>query len=85
MLRYILFYLQYTTGAVKDALPSAELTSNICAVCEREIVTDGSSVERTYRLTCDHLYLCYNTFNYIINSYALAHKLSNTIVTAVYT
>ena len=49
--------MQYTTGGVKDSLPSTELTWNVCAVCEREIITDGSSVERTYRLTCDHLYL----------------------------
>jgi len=49
---------QYTTGAVKDALPKTELSGKICAICEREIVTDGSSVERTYRLTCDHLYPC---------------------------
>lgn len=53
---YMAASMKYTTGGVKDSLPSTELTWNVCAVCEREIITDGSSVERTYRLTCDHLF-----------------------------
>ena len=53
--------LQYTSGS--GSLPQATLTSNICAVCEKDIILedteeDGTPVasERTYKLNCGHMY-----------------------------
>ena len=49
--------LQYTT--MGKSLPKVELRSDMCAVCGQRIeapTEEGRETERTYRLTCGHLY-----------------------------
>ena len=53
--------LQYTT--MGKSLPKVELKSDMCAVCGQRIeapIEEGKEAERTYRLTCGHLYPSYN-------------------------
>ena len=48
---------QYTT--MGKSLPKVELRADMCAVCGQRIEPpseDGREAERTYRLTCGHLY-----------------------------
>ena len=48
---------QYTSSG--ESLPKLELTRNMCAVCGQRIVLpseDREVAERTYKLTCNHLY-----------------------------
>ncbi len=50
-------FRQYTSSG--KGLPKVELTSDMCAVCGQRIILpteDESVAERTYRLTCNHLY-----------------------------
>lgn len=47
---------QYTS---KGGLPSRSLETNICAVCGQELVLqldDDDGPEKTYKLSCGHLY-----------------------------
>lgn len=51
--------LQYSS---KGGLPSRSLETNICAVCGQELVLrnedddDDNGPEKTYKLSCGHLY-----------------------------
>ena len=54
---HTLTILQYTT--MGKSLPKVELRSDMCAVCGQRIeapIEEGKEAERTYRLSCGHLY-----------------------------
>ena len=50
-------WLQYTSSG--KSLPKVEISDGMCAVCGVRIVqpsADGKGGEKTYRLSCGHLY-----------------------------
>ena len=50
--------LQYYTPT---GLPGRNLEPNMCAVCGNNIIVednDDAIIEKTYKLTCDHVYPC---------------------------
>ena len=55
-------FSQYTSSG--RSLPKVELTKDMCAVCGQRIIVPTADqpdpVERTYRLSCNHLYPLYN-------------------------
>ena len=64
-----LFTLQYytTTG-----LPSRKLEPGVCAVCGNKLLVtnnDEAIVEKTYKLSCDHVYPFCSWFKNIYTTY----------------
>ena len=55
--------LQYTASG--KSLPKVELSDDMCAVCGQRILLPTADspepTERTYRLSCNHLYPCFQS------------------------
>ena len=53
------YVLQYYTSS---GLPARKLDPNVCAVCGNQILVhdnDEAIMEKTYKLSCDHMYPCF--------------------------